>query len=159
MSKCPELCLGIFTQPTKAEVEKGQPQKRKLIAHIVATRTAAPAVTDASMDYPRDWKSNNKPSTPLGHEETGDTICIHSIAVRKDCQKLGIGSVLLKSYIQRLRDAKVADRLALLAHDNTKKFYARFGFDDMGPSAVTSAGGNWSNMVSSNADLVLLECC
>lgn len=140
-------------------MEKGQPQKRRLIAHIVATRTSAPAVTNESMDYPRDWKTNKSATSPLGHEDTGDTICIHSIAVRKDCQKLGIGSVLVKSYIQRLRDAKVADRLALLAHENTKKFYTRFGFDDMGPSSVTAAGGNWSNMVSGSVTLLMLGLC
>lgn len=105
------------------------------------------------MDYPRDWKTN-KTTLPrpgeketLGHQEVGGTICIHSLAVRPDYQSMGIGSVLLRSYIQRIKDAKIADRLALLAHDDMKKFYSRFGFDDMGPSQATFGGGNWNNMV------------
>lgn len=106
------------------------------------------------MDYPKDWKTN-KTTLPkdgaeaLGHQEEGGTICIHSVAIRPEFQSLGIGSVLLRSYIQRLKDAKIADRLALLAHDDMKKFYARFGFDDMGKSSVTFGGGNWNTMVSS----------
>lgn len=150
---CPELSLGIFSQPTKAEVENGNPQKRKLIAHVIATRTAAPCVTDATMDYPKDWKTKKatipKPGEPepLGHQDVGGTICIHSLAVNPDYQDLGIGTVLLRSYIQRIKDARIADRLALLAHDDMKKFYGRFGFDDMGKSQATFGGGNWNNMV------------
>lgn len=106
------------------------------------------------MDFPKDWKTQ-KTTLPrddtkevLGHQEVGGTICIHSLAVMPEYQSMGIGSVLLKSYIQRIKDAKIADRLALLAHDNMKKFYGRFGFDDMGASQCTFGGGNWNNMVS-----------
>ncbi|KAK5954921.1 hypothetical protein OHC33_003600 [Knufia fluminis] len=159
LSRCPELSLGIFSQPTKAEVEKGSTKKRKLLGHIIATRTSAPCVTDASMDYPKDWKTNKttlpKPGEKeaLGHQEAGSTICIHSVAVRPDYQSMGVGSVLLRSYIQRIKDAKIADRLALLAHDDMKNFYGRFGFDDMGPSQATFGGGNWNNMILEFSDL------
>lgn len=154
LSRCPELSLGIFSQPTKAEVENGATKKRTLLGHIIATRTAAPCVTDASMDYPKDWKTN-KTTLPrpgetetIGHQDVGGTVCIHSIAVRPEYQSMGIGSVLLRSYLQRIKDAKIADRLALLAHDDMKKFYGRFGFDDMGSSQATFGGGDWNNMVS-----------
>lgn len=106
------------------------------------------------MDYPKDWKTRKatipKPGEPepLGHQDVGGTICIHSLAVKPEYQDMGIGSVLIRSYIQRIKDAKIADRLALLAHDDMKKFYGRFGFDDMGTSQATFGGGNWSNMVS-----------
>ena len=106
------------------------------------------------MDFPKDWKTDKstipKPGEkePLGHQDVGGTICIHSLAVLPQYQSMGIGSVLLRSYLQRIKDAKIADRLALLAHDEIKKFYGRFGFDDMGPSQATFAGGNWNNMVS-----------
>ncbi|KAK5081516.1 hypothetical protein LTR05_007647 [Lithohypha guttulata] len=159
LSRCPELSLGIFTQPTKAEMEEGSDEKRKLIAIIVATRTQAPSVTDASMDYPKDWKTDKRTLStsgnkePLGHQENGATICIHSLAVRSEYQSMGIGSVLLRSYIQRIKDAKIADRLALLAHDEMKKFYGRFGFDDMGPSQCTFGGANWNNMILEFSDL------
>lgn len=106
------------------------------------------------MDYPKDWKTNKSTipastdSEPIGHQDVGGTICIHSVAVKPEYQDLGLGSVLMRCYIQRMKDAKIADRLALLAHDEMKKFYGRFGFDDMGSSQVTACGGNWSNMVS-----------
>ncbi|KAK5093901.1 hypothetical protein LTR70_004426 [Exophiala xenobiotica] len=158
-SAFPENERASREKPTKAEVENGATQKRKLVAHIIATRTAAPCVTDASMDYPKDWRTN-KTTLPrqgetetLGHQEVGGTVCIHSIAVRPDYQSMGIGSVLLRSYLQRIKDAKIADRLALLAHDDMKRFYGRFGFDDMGPSQATFGGGNWNNMILEFSDL------
>lgn len=152
LSRCPELSLGIFSQPTKGEVESGNTGKRQLVGHIIATRSPAPAVTDASMDYPKDWRENKssiakKGEEVVGHSEIGGTICIHSVAIRPEFQSLGLGSVLMRSYIQRLKDAKIADRLALLAHDELKKFYSQFGFDDMGKSTCTFGGGDWNNMV------------
>lgn len=77
----------------------------------------------------------------------GGTICIHSLAVAPEFQKMGLGSVLMKSYIARMKDSKIADRLALLAHDHLVPFYTSLGFENMGPSVVTSHGGNWNNMV------------
>lgn len=106
------------------------------------------------MGIPMNWKSRRSslPSSddeePLGHQEQGGTICIHSLAVAPEFQKMGLGSVLMKSYIQRMKDSKIADRLALLAHDHLIEFYTGLGFKNMGPSAVTSCGGNWNNLVS-----------
>lgn len=110
------------------------------------------------MDIPKDWRTNKKTlrasptDTILGHEDAGGTICIHSLAVHKDYQSNGIGTVLLRSYIQRIRDAHIADKLALLAHDNMRKFYSKHGFDNMGPSQATYGGGGWNNMILELAD-------
>jgi hypothetical protein len=157
---CPELSLGLFTQPTKAEwANDSKRPQRKLIAHIVSTRTAAPCVNEASMALPSNWKSTAKSSSsvpskdkddsePQGHQQTGGTICLHSLAVSKQYQKMGLGTVLMKSYIQRIKDSKIADRIALLAHDHLIKFYEGMGFENMGESNVTSCGGGWNNMVS-----------
>lgn len=148
------MSLGLFTQPTKEESENSSiPAKRKLIAYIVSTRTPSPSVTDASMALPKDWESKKSSlpepgeTEPLGHQNTGGTVCIHSLAVSKDYQNLGLGSVLLKSYIQRIKDSKCADRLALIAHDHLIKFYSGLGFENMGPSSVSSVGTGWNNMV------------
>lgn len=149
LTVCPELSLGIFSQPTLTEVEGGNKEKRRLIGHIIATRSPAPCVTDGSMEIPKDWKTSKPPAkSDIGHSQSGATICIHSLAIKPEYQSMGVGSVLLKSYIQRIKDAKIADKLALLAHDDMKKFYSRFGFDDMGSSQCSFGGGNWSNMVS-----------
>lgn len=147
--------MGLFTQPTKAEAEKlSDPPKRKLMAHVVATRSPAPCVTEESMGLPSEWRTRRSslPSAaedkPLGHQERGGTICVHSLAVAPEFQQQGLGSILMKSYIQRIKDSKCAERIALLAHDHLVPFYTGLGFVNMGASVVTSCGGGWNNMVS-----------
>ncbi|ETI27292.1 hypothetical protein G647_09482 [Cladophialophora carrionii CBS 160.54] len=154
LTRCPELSLGLFTQPTRAELkDPSKPAPRRLIAHIVSTRTPAPGVTEASMGVPSNWKTRRSslPTSddeePLGHQDLGGTICVHSLAVAPEVQRMGLGSVLMKSYIQRMKDSKIADRIALLAHDHLVPFYKGLGFENMGPSTVTSHGGNWNNMI------------
>ncbi|KIW95739.1 uncharacterized protein Z519_04324 [Cladophialophora bantiana CBS 173.52] len=154
LTRCPELSLGLFTQPTKAELKDSPtPSQRRLIAHIVSTRTPAPCVTEASMGVPSNWRTRRSslPSSedkePLGHQDMGGTICVHSLAVAPEFQRMGLGSILMKSYIQRMKDSKIADRISLLAHDHLVPFYTGLGFANMGPSAVTSHGGNWNNMI------------
>jgi GNAT superfamily N-acetyltransferase len=106
------------------------------------------------MALPSNWKQRKsslpdpqESGEPQGHQERGGTICIHSLAVAKEHQGMGLGTVLLKSYIQRIKDSKVADRLALLAHEHLISFYVGLGFTDMGPSSATFGGGNWNNLV------------
>lgn len=107
------------------------------------------------MEVPDNWRTRRSslPSKdkegeePAGHQEQGGTICIHSVAVSPEFQRLGLGTVLMKAYVARIKDSKSAQRLALLAHDRLVPFYQSFGFENMGPSAVTSHGGNWNNMV------------
>ena len=108
------------------------------------------------MGIPTNWKTrrsslpvNDDGEEPLGHQDQGGTICIHSLAVATEFQKMGLGSILMKSYIARIKDSKSAKRLALLAHDHLVPFYKGLGFQNMGPSSVTSHGGNWNNMVGS----------
>ena len=154
LTRCPELSLGLFTQPTKAErKELSAPAERQLIGHIISTKTAAPSVTEAAMGMPTGWRTQRTSPTLsndkelLGHQDTGATICVHSLAVAPRFQKMGLGTVLMKSYIQRMKDAKIADRIALIAHDHLVPFYSSLGFENMGPSPITSYGGNWNNMV------------
>ncbi|KAH0831701.1 hypothetical protein AYO21_10735 [Fonsecaea monophora] len=159
LTRCPELSLGLFTQPTKAELkDSSTPPLRRLIAHVVSTRTPAPCVTEASMGVPSNWRTRrsslptNTDKEPVGHQDMGGTICVHSVAVAPEFQRMGLGSILMKSYIQRMKDAKIADRIALLAHDHLVPFYKGLGFENMGPSTVTSHGGNWNNMVILHID-------
>ncbi|MCJ1313875.1 hypothetical protein MMC25_007555 [Agyrium rufum] len=82
LSTCPELCLGLYstikepTTDTEIVVYKnGRPpdstkpdHRAVLIAHVIATLTTAPAVTDASMEIPPDFKpeldESGKPPVP-----------------------------------------------------------------------------------------------
>jgi GNAT superfamily N-acetyltransferase len=154
LTKCPELSFGIFSRPTLSQASHAAaPVKAKLIAHIIATRTPAPAVTDASMGLPSDWEARRSSlprpgeEEPIGHQEEGRTIALHSLAVAVEHQKKGLGTVLMKAYIQRIKDSKIADRIAVLSHDHLVGFYEHLGFTNMGPSACVFGGGEWSNMV------------
>ena len=105
------------------------------------------------MGMPDDWKSRRSSlprpgeDEPLGHQEQGGTIALHSLAVAAEHQRKGLGSVLMKAYIQRIKDSKIADRIALLAHDHLVGFYEGLGFTNMGTSACKFGGGSWNNMV------------
>lgn len=105
------------------------------------------------MALPDDWKSRRSSlpqpgeDEPLGHQEQGGTIAVHSLAVAVEHQRKGLGTVIMKAYIQRIRDSKIADRIALLAHDQLVGFYERLGFTNMGPSACKFGGGGWNSMV------------
>jgi GNAT superfamily N-acetyltransferase len=144
--------LGLFTLPVLGdETPQSRPQ---LIAHVVATRTPALFVTDESMDYPRDWRSSGIAVSPQipekapGHHEIGSTIAVHSLAVSPEHQQKRVGSTLMKAYIQRIEEALIADRIALLAHDHLVPFYESLGFKNAGQSYCTFGGGGWTNMVS-----------
>lgn len=150
LTKCPELSLGLFTLPV-LEPEKPKPRP-ELVAHVIATRTKAPQVTDAAMSLPPDWETRGKNSDDCdelapGHHEWGSTICIHSLAVVPEHQGKKVGSTLMKSYIQRIKEAEIADRVALLAHDDMIGFYENLGFENRGASKCQFGGGGWSNMV------------
>jgi GNAT superfamily N-acetyltransferase len=105
------------------------------------------------MGLPDDWQARRSSlprpgeDEPIGHQEEGRTIALHSLAVAVEHQNKGLGSVLMKAYIQRIKDSKIADRIALLAHDHLVGFYEGVGFTDMGPSACTFGGGGWNNLV------------
>ena len=106
------------------------------------------------MKVPEDWQTRKR-SLPdageknyVGHEDQGGTVALHSLAVKAEHQKKRVGSTLMKSYIQRIKEAQIADRIALLAHDHMVPFYESLGFENHGPNACTFGGGGWFDMVS-----------
>ncbi|KAF4258927.1 hypothetical protein KXX13_007105 [Aspergillus fumigatus] len=148
LTKCPELSLGLFTIPI---VPKGQPKPRPtLIGHIVATRTSTQLVTDNAMKLPPNWRSARvvtENGETIGHDEYGSTIAIHSLAVLPEYQGKQVGSTLMKSYIQRIREAAIAERISIIAHDHLVPFYQSFGFENRGPSKCQFGGGGWTDLV------------
>lgn len=149
LSRCPELSLGMFTLPI---IKAGDPKPpATLIGHIIATRTSEPCVTDRSMKLPSKWQGERwtfEDGEAVGHEEGGGTIAIHSLAVLEEHQGKQVGSTLMKSYIHRIREAQIADRIAIIAHDHLVDFYKSFGFEDHGESKCQFGGGGWRDMVS-----------
>ena len=122
----------------------------RLVGQIIATKTLAPAVTDASMEIPdldeymrlKDAENDNR-----GHHEDGSTVAIHSVVVDPEFQGRSIGSLMLKDYIQRMTSVHVADRFALLAHERLIPFYKQHEFVNQGPSDSTFSGGGWYSLV------------
>lgn len=161
LTRCGELSLGLFCSTTpdsdlKAEtLEVSRPVEtnRKngdvavLLAHIVATRSTGDVVTDQAMDYPKDWNTSRPSASPSGHQDSGRTICLHSLAVSPGFQDRGIGRTLLNAYLQQMNSAGIADKIALIAHDHVSGYYEGLGFTNKGASKAEFGGGGWTDMV------------
>lgn len=149
LNRCPELTLGLFTLPV---LEEGQPKPRAtLVGHVIATRTSSPRVTDASMQLPKNWKTERfctENGETVGHDEYGNTIAIHSLAVLPEHQGKQVGTTLMKAYVQRIKEAEIAERIAIIAHDHLVSFYEALGFQNHGPSKCQFGGGGWVDLVS-----------
>lgn len=110
-------------------------------------------MTDRSMRLPANWESERwsfEDGQAVGHEEGGSTIAIHSLAVEPEHQGKQVGSTLMKSYIHRIREAQIADRIAIIAHEHLVPFYESFGFESRGPSKCQFGGGGWVDLVCCN---------
>ncbi|KAF2805820.1 acyl-CoA N-acyltransferase [Mytilinidion resinicola] len=153
LKACGELCLGLFTSATSTSTsptlstlskepfshpaDSSYPDRKSvLLAHCIATKSANLTVTDDDMAMP-----------PLGHNEHGRTICLHSVAVLPEYQNLGLGRTIVLAFVQRMQSAGMADRVALLAHEKLVPFYERIGFENRGESKATYGGGGWFDMV------------
>ena len=168
LTKCPELCFGIFLSATpnseaaKAEtwttarrVENGSERRLVLVAHAFGTKTVNDTVRDEDMDLPDDIHHSTVPevteqcsdSPRKGHKEDGRTICLHSLAVLPRYQHKGVGRTLLRSYIQTMHEQRVADRLAIITYQDLVELYEKFGFKTLGESKTKFGGGNWIDMV------------
>ena len=109
----------IETLATAKEVETGRPNgdKSVLFAHIVSTKSDGQVITDEDMDYPRNWRTERAGASDVGHKESGRTICLHSLAVHPKLQGCGLGKLLMKAYLQQVKNAGLADRISLLAQE------------------------------------------
>ncbi|KAL6795189.1 hypothetical protein J3E68DRAFT_403556 [Trichoderma sp. SZMC 28012] len=126
--------------------------RRLMFVHIIATLGCSPVVTDEDMDYPKNWLKmlhgdEISPSELVGHRPEGRTVCIHSIAVCPRLQGLGLGTATLKSYVQRLNSAGLADRVALICRKSETRFFQKCGFRNIGRSDTKTLPGEFYNMV------------
>jgi len=118
-----------------------------LLAHIVATRGCGEGVQERDMDYPRDWRATQGKGAAVGHQEHGRTINVHSLAVLPKLHGCGLGKLIMKSYLQHMKDSGTADRVALICQDYLVSYYERFGFRHVGESKAEFGGGGWHDMV------------
>ncbi|KXH37793.1 acetyltransferase [Colletotrichum simmondsii] len=170
LATCSDISTGLFCSvvPAEAEafplstmtvaspVETGRANGAKLVllGHAVATLGDGPVVSDDDMAYPDNWRDQKSAkSTDVGHKIMGRTLCLHSFAIDPKLQGLGLGKLLMKSYLQQINNSGVADRIALIckgALTNRQwlvSYYQRFGFKRVGPSKASFAGGGWNDMV------------
>jgi len=161
LTKCNELCLGIFCtvlpgSNIKAEtLATGRPVETSrrngavsvLLGHVIAAKTDSPLVDDDSMDYPQDWQSEHPKPSKLGHIEAGRTIALHSVAILPAFQKRGLGRILMMCYMQTMNGAGIADRLSLISHDHKLQWYEKLAFINKGKSECKYGNGGWYDMV------------
>ncbi|KAL9116349.1 MAG: hypothetical protein Q9187_007126 [Circinaria calcarea] len=197
LTTCPELCLGLFsstkispsaeTEPSHkaAQVpDSSTPSHRAiLLAHVIATQSDSPTITDVNMDIPSSFRSHpnhtgrqdastsisgssppsdTKPLVPAkdappvppkdniparGHVPNGHTLAIHSLAVLPTHQNRLLGRTIIKSYLQRMESAGLADGAVLIAPPKLVNWFARVGFRDSGPSQTNLGSGEWRAMV------------
>lgn len=76
--------------------------------------------------------TSNTTLTPE-HEEGGETIVLHAVTVTPDTQGKGVGTTLLRSWLDRLRDAAVARRVLCACPLDKVDWLRRFGFVALAP--------------------------
>jgi predicted N-acetyltransferase YhbS len=73
---------------------------------------------------------------------------MHSLAVLPAYQGKGVGSTLLKNYIQLLEGSANYDRLAIIADASHVNYYEQRGFTNLGKSKAGFGGVEWFDLVS-----------
>jgi len=161
LTKSGQLCLGLFTSaepgtpahdaetsPFANAPDSSEPQRKGvLLAQIIATLTTNELVADEDMEVPENWREGVNVEAGSGHNEKGRTLAIHSFAVLPGYQRRGLGTTLLKAYVQRMVEGEVADRVSIITYKYLVPYYTRMGFDNKGESGSTHGGGDWIDMV------------
>lgn len=80
-----------------------------------------------------------------GHHPEGTSVAIFSLATEPKSQKMGVGTTLLKAFINRMRKNK-KQSVFLICKKNLITFYERFGFIPLGKSNSTHGGFEWWEM-------------
>ena len=81
------------------------------------------------------------------HEPHGATLCIHSVCVSPQLRHRGIGTALLRHYVEYVvQQRPEVHRMALLCKRPLLEFYARAGFQLVGESAVSHGRDQWLEM-------------
>lgn len=146
-----------------------------LLAHIVSTRCRSDIITDADMGYPKDWRTRGgRAAEDLGHQEAGRTVGIHSLAVLPRLHRCGIGQMIMKAFLDQMKNSGLVDRVALICQDvslfrdelkvkmdkdgnmadrtgkHLVSYYERSGYTHLGESKAQFGGGGWHDMVSTH---------
>ncbi|EDV25186.1 putative N-acetyltransferase C9.02c [Trichoplax sp. H2] len=103
----------------------------KIVAFICGTRSNDNLLTFQSM---------------YEHAANGKTLCIHALCVTSNFRRQGIASILLKHYIEYIKQAIPSiSVINLIAHDYLIPFYEKAGFQCLGLSSVVQGKFSWYN--------------
>ncbi len=112
--------MGIETLSTARPVETGRVDGAVsvLLAHIISTRCRGDVITDADMGYPKDWRTRGgRSAKDVGHQEAGRSVGIHSLAVLPRLHRCGIGQMIMKAYLDQMRNSGLVDSVTLICQD------------------------------------------
>jgi GNAT superfamily N-acetyltransferase len=112
--------LGIETLALARPVETGRADGAVsvLLAHAISTRTHGDVVTDADMDYPKDWRARSaRVAEPVGHQEGGKTVALHSFAVLPRVHRCGLGQMLMRAFLDQMKSCGLVQRVALICQE------------------------------------------
>lgn len=129
-----------------------QPPQTSESQNIPPTTSTQPvadsqASTTPSSDAPKQAVKEATPDVE-GHVEHGETVCIHSLCVDPTYRNQGYSQVLLKDFCQRMKDAGLSKRIALICRKETTGVYTKSQlFRYRGSSSVTHGGVSWVDMV------------
>jgi len=115
------------------------------MGQILVTLTTNTTINEEDMVVPAG--ASTAGTTNCGHRVGGRTIALHSLAVLPELQKARVGSTLMRSYIQMVQDAKVADRISLLTYEHLVPWYEKLGFSCLGKSECQYGGRDWYDLV------------
>nr|CAG8548990.1 4236_t:CDS:2 [Entrophospora candida] len=138
----PNLFLGVYCHNNDNYNGDGDNNKdsmqMRMIGFVVSTLTRSKKLTEESMST---------------HESDGKTICIHSVCIDKNYQRLGIATSLLKEYIERIlllnnNDdvKKLHEKICLIAHKELIPLYEKVGFKLIGESEVVHGNEKWFDL-------------
>ena len=74
-------------------------------------------------------------------------LCIHSVVVAPSRRRQGIGTALLRAYLEHVRTVESVHEVRLIAKAKHLGFYCSCGFDDLGESSIEHGQEKWHDMV------------
>ncbi len=112
--EAPELCIGYY-------------EDDRLVARICGTQSSEARYTNSCI---------------YSHEPQGTMVGIHSLVVEQDRRGKGIGTALLKRYLQLIEEnLNKVNRVTLVCRERVILYYENRGFQSKGLAEVKVADG------------------
>jgi len=81
------------------------------------------------------------------HEPDGQHLCIHSVVVKPEFRRRGVGTAMMKEYVRQIqRRSPPILELVLICKPHMVKLYLDAGFRDCGKSRIEYGSSGWIEM-------------